>query len=117
MVPVVDSGRFDVLGIVRVSATNFFWTELYIMSAPARPQTDPIEPINTPAPASNVIERPYAEDEAPEIKNRGGNNPVTETAKGISGRVQDKASQAKDALTPDNSHTIKETREVKVSRS
>ncbi|CAK0767885.1 hypothetical protein CVIRNUC_003506 [Coccomyxa viridis] len=87
------------------------------MSTPARPQTDPIEPINTPPPSANVIERPYAEDQAPEIKTRGGNNPVTESAKGISNRVQDKASQAKDALTPDSSHTIKETREVKVSGS
>ncbi|CAK0777434.1 hypothetical protein CVIRNUC_004489 [Coccomyxa viridis] len=87
------------------------------MSTPARPQTDTIEPISTPAPSANVIERPYAEDEPPEIKNRGGNNPVTSTAKGISDKVQDKAAQAKDELTPDNSHTIKETREVKVSRS
>ena len=87
------------------------------MSTPARPQTDPIEPVNTPAPPANVLERPYAEDEAPEIKNRGGNNPVTESVRGISNRVQDKASQARDALTPDNSRTIKETREVKISGS
>ncbi|CAL8461237.1 g768 [Coccomyxa elongata] len=86
------------------------------MSTPARPQTDTIEPISTPAPSANVIERPYAEDEAPEIKNRGGNNPVTSTAEGISGKILDKASQAKDELTPDNSHIIKETREVKVTK-
>ena len=35
------------------------------MSTPARPQTDTIEPISTPAPSANVIERPYAEDEPP----------------------------------------------------
>ncbi len=80
------------------------------MSSVARPQVDDVNAAPAPPVAdAGKIERPYAEDVGEQKDRTSLVDSAKTAAKGYGDKLQDKAAQAKDSLTPDNKNVVERT--------